>query len=538
MTAITAQKSVGLTSLLALILMSVALITGHASWLMLGGLACLFTLVLTWRYFSHDRLTTFSAIGATVLVTIQAVTPMEYRSGIGLVLIGLLLLTGLTALLEGENQTGNRRFRRLALITLFLAYGSASITFLLHAPHDSAWQASLSSDLFISIERIVVGALGLAIFWLLRHALIRQHQPLIRRLALFSTLAYCGYLTLLLTPLWASESASATTLLASTLLVWTLTVALMVAVLRLPNKALITEPKAKKPVPAWRVTLNDYLTLMKYRVASLLLLTTLGAMIIAEQGWPGWSLVGWVMLGGILSVGGAGSINHYLDRDLDINMGRTSKRPIPSGRMAPWKALYFGIVLSVLQFAIFWFKVNPFSAWLSTAGLLYYVLIYTMWLKRNSPQNIVIGGAAGAFPPLVGWAAVTGDLSLGAFYLFAIIFYWTPPHFWALALMRKKDYARAGVPMLPVVVGEKETRRQIVLYTLLMIALTIIMVPLELMGFFYLFAALLLNAKFLWDAVKLYRQPNNQSALSLYKYTLVYLALLFIAMAVDRTLIA
>ena len=195
----------------------------------------------------------------------------------------------------------------------------------------------------------MVGGLGLAIFWLLRHALARQHQPLIRRLALFSTLAYCFYLALVLTPLWASESASVTAVLASALLLWMLTVALLVAVLRLPNKAIITEQKAKKPLPAWRVTLNDYLTLMKYRVASLLLLTTLGAMIIAEQGWPGWSLVGWVMLGGLLSVGGAGSINHYLDRDLDINMGRTSKRPIPSGRMAPWKALWFGIVLSQLR---------------------------------------------------------------------------------------------------------------------------------------------------------------------------------------------
>lgn len=538
MTARTQQKLVGWISLLAVILISIALLTGHAWWLMLGGLLTLITLVLAWTYFLDDRVTTFSAIGATILLAIGAMAPIGYRWGIGLVLVALLLVTGLTAWLGGENQKGNRRFRNLVMVTLFLSYGSAYTSFLVHAPHHFSLQAFVSSDLLISIEPLMVGLLGLAIFWLLRHALIRQHQPLIRRLALFSTLAYCGYLALVLSPLWATESTSATTLLASTLFVWVLIIALMVAVLRLPNKAPATAAKPKKPLPAWRVTLNDYLTLMKYRVASLLLLTTLGAMVIAEQGWPGWSLVGWVMLGGILSVGGAGSINHYLDRDLDINMGRTSKRPIPAGRMAPWKALWFGIVLSVLQFIIFWFKVNTFAAWLSTGGLLYYVFIYTMWLKRNSPQNIVIGGAAGAFPPLVGWAAVTGDLSLGAFYLFAIIFYWTPPHFWALALMRKNDYARAGVPMLPVVVGEKETRRQIVLYTLLMIALTITMVPLKLMGFFYLFAALLLNGKFLWDAIKLYRQPSNKSALTLYKYSLVYLALLFIAMAVDRTLIA
>ena len=538
MTAVMQKKSVGWNALLAMVLIAVALVTGESWWLMLGGLATVVTLLLVWKSSLDDRVTTNAAIGATVLVAVQAIVPMGYRWGNGLVLLGLLLVTALTAWLGGENQSGNRKFRRLAIVSMFLAYISAYMTSLVQSANDLTQQVVASPDLFITLERLAVGTLGLAIFWLLRRAITGQHQPLIRRLALFCTLAYTKYLTLVISPLWASERVSTTILLTSSVLVWTLSVALVVAVLRLPNRVNLADlPKLKKPLPAWRVTLNDYLTLMKYRVASLLLLTTLGAMIIAAQGWPGWSLVGWVMLGGLLSVGGAGALNHYLDRDIDINMGRTSKRPIPAGRMAPWKALVFGLLLSVLQFAILWFKANPLAAWLSLAGLLYYVIIYTMWLKRNSPQNIVIGGAAGAFPPLVGWAAVTGDLSLGALYLFAIIFYWTPPHFWALALMRKKDYARAGVPMLPVVIGEKETRRQIVLYTLLMIALTVVMVPLQLMGFFYLIIALLLNGKFLWDAITLYRQPSNRTALTLYKYSLVYLALLFIAMAVDRVLI-
>lgn len=548
MIAVMQNKPVAWNALLAVILISVALVTAQPWWLMWGGVATAATLLLAWKYSSADRVTTFAALGATALVAIQAVMSPLLGWGSGLLLIALLLVTSATAWLEEQTPparaalnrgSGNRKFRNLSIVTMCLAYASAQMSFFVLSATDVSHPMSDLLDLFITGERLAVGMLGLAIFLLLRRALAHQHQPLVRRLSLFCTLAYLGYLMLVISPLWASQSASTEVLLTSSLLMWGLSVALVVAVLRLPNKVNLADlPKLKKPLPAWRVTLNDYLTLMKYRVASLLLLTTAGAMVIAAQGWPGWSLMGWVMLGGLLSVGGAGALNHYLDRDLDINMGRTSKRPIPAGRMAPWKALAFGFLLTVLQFAIFWFKVNPLAAWLSLGGLLYYVIIYTMWLKRNSPQNIVIGGAAGAFPPLVGWAAVTGDLSLGALYLFAVIFYWTPPHFWALALMRKKDYARAGVPMLPVVVGEKETRRQIVLYTLLMIAVTIIMVPLQLMGFFYLAIALLLNGKFLWDAIKLYREPSNQTALTLYKYTLLYLALLFVAMAVDRVLVA
>ncbi len=522
------SKQVGWSALATVPLVGLTVVWGSPWVLALGGMAIIGIMLLARR--SHvSRVVTATALGTLALWVLYNLAPDAAQWGGGLVVIGLLLATAMLALLRGAPQQGNRSFRHLTFLTMLLAYGAAQSSYIHLLDEAEKWTTSA--------EQVAVAALGVAIFFLLRAALARQHQPLARRLALGSTLTYVLYLSLLLSPAWAGQPPHPSTLLAASAALWTLLVGLFVAVSWLPNKAPRRAAKVKQPLPAWRVTLNDYLTLMKYRVASLLLATTLGAMVIAAQGWPGWALVGWVMLGGILSVGGAGALNHYLDRDIDKDMGRTSLRPLPSGRIAPWKALLFGLVLSVLQFVLFWFKVNPLAAWLSTGGLLYYILIYTIWLKRTSTQNIVVGGAAGAFPPLVGWAAVTGDLSLGALYLFAIIFYWTPPHFWALALMRKEDYARAKVPMLPVVRGDRETHRQIVLYTLLMIALTLILVPLRLMGFVYLAAALLLNAKFLWDAVRLYRAPSNQSALTLYKYSLLYLFLLFAAMAVDRALV-
>ncbi|MDQ4074893.1 MAG: heme o synthase [Chloroflexota bacterium] len=522
------SNRVGLSALAAVPLVGLTLVW-HFPWLLaLGGIATLLTLLLAW-WSRADRIVILAVAGALGLWVLNSVAPLAMKWGNGLVLIGLLVVAAVVTLFEGEPQRGNSSFRQLSLAAMLLSYIGAQATFLQQMEEGATWLSMA--------EPLAVGVLGGVIFFLIRSALARQYQPLVRRLTLVSTLVYVLYLMLVVSPFWSDREADPRALLAASATLWSLLVGLVGAVSWLPNKALAQQMKAKHPLPTWRVTLNDYLALMKYRVASLLLATTLGAMFIAAQGWPGWSLVGWVMLGGILSVGGAGALNHYLDRDIDGDMGRTSRRPIPSGRMAPWKAFVFGIALSILQFLLFWFKVNPLAAWLSTAGLLYYVVIYTMWLKRTSTQNIVIGGAAGAFPPLVGWAAVAGELSIGALYLFAIIFYWTPPHFWALALMRREDYARAKVPMLPVVRGERETHLQIVLYSLLMIGLTIILVPLRLMGFLYLAIALLLNAKFLWEALHLYRRPSNQAALALYKYSLLYLFLLFSAMAIDRVLL-
>lgn len=284
----------------------------------------------------------------------------------------------------------------------------------------------------------------------------------------------------------------------------------------------------------WREKIKDYVSLTKPGVISLLILTTITSMYITPAGMPSLALVIWTSIGGWLMAAASHSFNCYLDRDIDILMGRTGRRPIPSGRIPGWHAIVLGFVLMIAATAILVLAVNWLAAALSFAGLVYYVLIYTMWLKRTSFNNIVIGGGAGAFPPLVGWAAVTGSLSLPSLFLFAIIFYWTPPHFWALAIIRQKDYARAGVPMLPVVAGDHETRWQIVLYTILMFIVTIIPTPLQMLGMAYLVMASVLGVVFAYYAVRLYKEGTTTSAWGLYRFSLLYLALLFGAMVIDR----
>ena len=284
-------------------------------------------------------------------------------------------------------------------------------------------------------------------------------------------------------------------------------------------------------------TLLAYVQLTKPRVMSLLLATTAAAMIIAAHGLPDVGVFLATLLGGALMSGGAGAINHYVDRDIDPLMGRTAWRPIPSGVISPRAALQFGIGLAVIASAVLIAFVNVLACVLALVGLLGYVFIYTLWLKRSTPSNIVIGGAAGAIPPLVGWAAVTNEISsLTAWYLFAIIFFWTPPHFWALSLLIRKHYERAGVPMLPVVRGEDETRRQIVLYSLLLVVLTLVLSPFGMMGVVYFAAATVLGGLFIRDALRLWRRATPQAARRLYLYSILYLFALFAAMAVDRVL--
>ncbi len=283
-----------------------------------------------------------------------------------------------------------------------------------------------------------------------------------------------------------------------------------------------------------RQVVADYVTLTKPRVQLLLLLTTVTTMYVA--GDPSLGLVLLTCLGGSLSAGGAGAVNHFYDRDIDAQMARTASRPVPAGRVRPGAALAYGIVLQVLSFLLLATAVNLLAAFLALAGFLGYVLVYTMWLKRSTPQNIVIGGAAGAVPPLVGWAAVTGHLDPAAWYLFAIVFYWTPPHFWALSLLMKKEYERVGVPMMPVVHGEKETRRQILLYTGLLVVLTMLPVLFGFFGAIYAAFALGLGGWFLVLAVRLQRRADRQSALRTYLYSLAYLAVLFGAMVADARL--
>ena len=278
----------------------------------------------------------------------------------------------------------------------------------------------------------------------------------------------------------------------------------------------------------------DFAALTKPKVQSLLLLTTVATMYVA--GDPSVALVLATCLGGYLSAGGAGAVNHWYDRDIDAQMARTAGRPVPSGRVSPRAALIFGLVLGLASVVWLSVAVNPLAAALSFCGFLGYTLVYTMWLKRSTPQNIVIGGAAGAMPPLVGWAAVTGHVDPTALYLFAIVFYWTPPHFWALSLLMKNEYARVGVPMMPVVHGEDETRRQIVLYTILLWILTLLPVVFGFFGAIYAVAAVGLGAAFLTLSVRLQRQAERRAALRTYLFSLAYLALLFCAMVADARL--
>jgi heme o synthase len=282
--------------------------------------------------------------------------------------------------------------------------------------------------------------------------------------------------------------------------------------------------------------LRDYLALTKPRIIALLLVTTVATMVVAVPDGLALSTVLWTMLGGYLAAGGAGAINHYLDRERDARMARTRSRPLVAGRIAPRHGLVFGIVLGALAFLQLAATVNLLSALLAMAGLLGYVFVYTLWLKPLTPQNIVIGGAAGAVPPLVGWAAATGGLAWEALYPFAIVFLWTPPHFWALSLLIKDDYARTGVPMLPVVRGDEVTRRQIVVYAAILVAFTLAPVATGLFAGVYLAAAVVLGAAFLGLAIRLARTPSRPAALRVYLASLAYLALLFCAMALDRAI--
>jgi heme o synthase len=300
--------------------------------------------------------------------------------------------------------------------------------------------------------------------------------------------------------------------------------------------ALVATAATLRGRPVAAAPWKDYITLTKPRIMTLLLLTGACGMVVGAGGFPSAWLFVVTMAGLALACGGASALNHVIDRDIDRHMRRTDKRPVAADRVAPTRALEFGLALSALSFVLLASLVNVLSALLALAGGLFYVFVYTRWLKRSTPQNIVIGGAAGAVPPLVGWAAATGDVTVPALLLFAIVFFWTPPHFWALALLIRGDYEAAGVPMLPVVRGERETTKQIVLYTIVLVAVTAAPFLYGTLGLPYLVAAVALGAAFFVLAVGLRRRPTPRRAALLFHFSLLYLALLFVAMALDATL--
>lgn len=319
-------------------------------------------------------------------------------------------------------------------------------------------------------------------------------------------------------------------------LLWAAAVATGVLAYRRAPEA-SAEREEHVPRPSRRgalATLRAYVLLTKPRIIELLLITTVPAMIVAAGGWPPLWLIAATLIGGSLTAGAANAVNCYLDRDIDEMMARTSGRPLPAGEVEPRNALRFGVALGVAGFVWLVAFVNLTSALLALGAILFYVFVYTLWLKRTTPSNIVIGGAAGAVPVLVGWAAVTSRVDLPALVMFAIVFYWTPPHFWALALRYSSDYAAARVPMLPVVRGATETTRQIVLYSLVLLAVSLLLHPVGRMGTLYLLAAAALGSGFVIYALRLRRNPDHARAMSLFRYSITYLTLLFAAMALDR----
>jgi protoheme IX farnesyltransferase len=404
--------------------------------------------------------------------------------------------------------------------------------------HGGVWPSIVAGPELVQLaHRALAVAVGILVVWTAR----RIHRTVVtsrtRRLASLAVVLVLVQLALGAANVWSRLSALfVVPHLAVGAALWATIVLLYLALRRSPAPEASTVEERRTPASPSSVgeTLRAYLALTKPRIIELLLVTTVPTMVLAQGGVPSIWLMAAVMLGGSLAAGGANTINMYLDRDIDDLMRRTRHRPLPRHAVAPGRALAFGIVLSVLSFVWLTVTVNLLSALLAASAIGFYVFVYTLWLKRSTPQNIVIGGAAGCVPVLVAWAAVTGRVEVPALVLFAIVFYWTPPHFWALALRYRGDYAAAGVPMLPVVRGEAETARQIVIYTILLVVVSLLLFPAAQMGLIYLVAAVVLGAGFVWSSVRVLRDTSDgRAAIRLFRFSISYLTLLFAAVAAD-----
>ncbi len=499
-------------------------------------------LALTAVQVGIGALTTFTQSQPTVVA-------VHLTAGLGTLglIAGIFVATRAEPIDTAEDNPATRKFRR-SLVTLAGAMFALVITGALVSSNGAAlacgetfpicnggWLPNGGRLVMLQwLHRFMVLAVGALLLSMAANIFRKQSvvpQP-IKTLALLLTAGYLlqGVLGWQLVAL-NRPAVLATLHNALSAGLWVGAVALAVLGQRLPIRLHQREPK---PVPAWRQTINDYVAITKPKVISLLLFTTFAGMFITSAGMPAWYLVFWTMIGGYLMAGGANAVNMAYDIDIDNKMGRTSKRPTASGRISARQAYIFGFVLAGLSVAIFLLFVNWLAALLAVIGFIYYSVVYTQWLKRSTWQNIVIGGGAGAIPPLIGYAAASGQLTLAAIFLFVIVFYWTPPHFWALALMKRKDYAAAGVPMLPVIAGEGETTKQMLIYSLGMVAITLVLVPLQAMGWIYFIGAVGLGAWFMWLAWQLNRKHSPQAALKLYVYSLLYLFALFGVMMVDR----
>lgn len=486
-----------------------------------------------------------AAFGRIETITSAAISTLAlFAIGAGLFVTTLRNTPVILGKLGGRAATANRRYRTLALATasgVFLTLAAGTLvtdtgalrnctTLPLCPSPDALAQLAQAHRLVAALATVLVAVLALQTYRVRPEGDIRRMAVVAFGLMLLQNAV--GALQVLVVNTPATLMATRGAHLALAAATWGL---LAVVAARSLRPAATVPQAAVKPTEAAPPTrFKDYLSLTKPGVITLLIFTTLVGLYITPAGKPSLWVVFWTMVGGWLMPSGAHALNCYFDRDIDLKMGRTGRRPLPSGRIPAWHALVLGITLAVVAFAVLAVFVNIAAAVLALIGFFYYVVVYTLVLKRNSPSNIVIGGGAGAIPPLVGWAAATGGLTWGALFLFLIVFYWTPPHFWALALIRQKDYANAGVPMLPVVSGDEATKRQIMLYSIQMVVLTLLLVPLQMMGWIYLVSAVVLGALFLRDAWKVWKIGTTQLTWRLYKYSLLYLFLLFVAMLVDR----
>ena len=513
-----------------------------ATVVMLIGLLLIGAGIVVWT--RKDRALLTMAIAAPVLLGAQTVLggltaldrlPPQIIAALTIfaIMITLALLSSRPAPSK-ELPAQTRKFALLAIANMLLVY-----VLMLLGSYVSADRTEV-----VALHRLFGGIVGLVMLWTVISALRRWHVAPVQAVVglgagiLFLAQAVVGGLIVL-----AGDSAVVSVLhLALSTAVWctlVLLAALATNQLRAvpqPSAEALAQAQTSKAPGAVRQVINSYVDLMKPHVTVLLLGVTVAAMAMAQQGLPSLGLIFWTLLGGALAAGSANCINCYIDRDIDQLMGRTQRRSLPAGRVEPYQALIFGIVLAIVSFAVLTLFVNLLSALLALSAILFYVFIYTLWLKRSTVQNIVIGGAAGSVPVLVGWAAITNSVSLTAIWLFAIIFFWTPPHFWALSLLIQKDYEKAGVPMMPVVKGEAETRKQILLYSLLLLGITFAMFFTHTMGYLFLVGATGLSGWLVYLAVRLWREQSKKWARTLFWYSNMYLAAVFAVMVLDRVL--
>jgi protoheme IX farnesyltransferase len=523
--------------------------------------------LLAWRDERRDRSVLLPALASFPLVLAQAalggvvvatdLNPWWLTAHFvtALALIADVVLMAVNAFLPAPATRARGGYARLALWTagstgaLLLvgtyirakgpAYGIAFTDWPLMGGRLVPLLGGVTTPMFL--HRVLALASFLLVLWTAIRA--RALRPRSRLLGNVSALVLGLYVAQILVGaanVWTRLKPWAVVLhVAFAVLVWAAVVALWASARRLGAGATSVvegEPRTNGKRASLKQTTAAYFQLTKPRIVMLLLITTVPAMILAERGMPSLLLVLATLVGGSIAAGSANAVNCYLDRDIDLVMRRTRKRPLPAHRIEPGSALRFGFVLGAISFLFLSITVNVLAANLALAAIAFYVFVYTMWLKRTSTQNIVIGGAAGAAPALIGWAAVTGTVGLPAWILFAIVFVWTPPHFWALAMRYSGDYAAAGVPMLPVVRGPEETRRQILLYSLVLFGTTLVLVPVGHMGAVYLTTAVILGGLFLYRALVLWRGSSPGEAMRLFRFSIVYLALLFAAVAVDAVL--